>query len=84
MATLSYTFVSRCNGGGHFHVDVALNGGAAQRVTYSTDEVRASLGQLTDDERQAAALIILKLHFAGMTRNQMVAAFQSGPVEVTI
>lgn len=84
MATVDYTFVSRCNGGGHFVVDVSLNGGAAQRVTYATDVVRAPLSELTQDEREALSLLVAKLHFMGKTRAQMVTEFQAGPVTVTI
>ena len=84
MATLSYTFVSRCAGGGHFAVDVSLNGGASRRVVYTTDEVRAALSELTDDERERAALLIIKLHMAGKTRQQIVTEFNQGPITVTI
>ena len=84
MATLTYTFAGRCNGGGHVQLDIALNGGAAKRVTYTTDELRAPLAELTADERETLALLILKLHLAGRTRAQMVTEFQSGPVVVTI
>jgi hypothetical protein len=84
MATVSYTFVSRCAGGGHTVFDVSLNGGAANRVVYPTDEVRAALSTLTTEERQALALLILKVHLAGKTRAEIVTEFQAGPVTVTI
>lgn len=83
MATLSYTFVSRCVGGGHTALDISVNGGAANRVVYTTDEIRASLASLTAEEREAAALLILKLHMAGKTRAQIVTELGS-PVTVTI
>jgi hypothetical protein len=84
MATLTYTFVSRCGGGGHFAVDVSYNGGAAQRVVYTTDEVRAPLSELTQDERERLALLVIKVHQAGKTRQQIVTEFNQGPVTVTI
>lgn len=83
MATISYTFVDRCSGGGHVRLDVSFNGGAAQRIVYTTDEIRSSLASLTQDEREALALLILKVHMAGKTRAQIVTEFGS-PVTVTI
>lgn len=84
MPTLSYAFVSRCDGGGHVALDVTLNGGATRRAVYTTDEVRAPLSELTQDEREHLALLILKVHLAGKTRNQIANEFQAGPVVVTI
>jgi hypothetical protein len=84
MATVAYTFVDRCAGGGHTRFDVSVNGGAAQRTVYTTDEIRAALSELTADERERAALLILKLHFAGRTRQQIVTELNQGPVTVTI
>lgn len=83
MPTLDYTFVDRCSGGGHVRLDVSFNGGAAQRLVYTTDEVRAPLSALTQDERETLALLILKVHMAGKTRAQIVTEFGS-PVTVTI
>lgn len=84
MATLTYTFVSRCAGGGHTVFDVSYNGGAATRVAYTTDEMRAPLSELTQDERERFALLVAKVHFAGRTRNQIVTELNGGPVTVTI
>jgi hypothetical protein len=53
MATLTYTFVQRCAGGGHTTLDVSFNGGANNRVVYTTDEVREPLASLTQAEREA-------------------------------
>lgn len=84
MATVAYTFVDRCSGGGHTRLDVSFNGGAARRVVYDTDQIREPLANLTEDQREAAALLILKLHMLGKTRQQMVTEFNQGPVTVTI
>lgn len=84
MATLTYTFVDRCAGGGHTTIGVTLNALPTQNVVYTTDDIRASLASLTQDEREAAALIILKLHCAGKTRAQLVTEFGAGPVTVTL
>ena len=84
MATVSYTFVDRCAGGGHTRVDVSFNGGTAQRVVYTTDEINLSLASLTQDQRELLALLIIKVHMAGKTRAQMVTEFGAGPVTVTI
>lgn len=83
MATLAYTFVDRCSGGGHVRLDVSFNGGAAQRIVYTTDEIREPLSNLTQDQRETLALLVLKVHMAGKTRAQIVTEFQS-PVTVTI
>jgi hypothetical protein len=85
MATINYQLVGVCTGGGHAAVDVTLNGGATRRVVYTSDEIRAPLNQLTADEREALALLILKVHFAGMTRVQMRNALEApGGVTVTV
>jgi hypothetical protein len=84
MATVAYTFVSVCDGGGHTTLGVSLNGAAAQNVVYVTDDVRAPLSALTQDEREKLALLVLKVHCAGKTRAQISSEFQAGPVTVTI
>lgn len=84
MATITYTFVDRCAGGGHTRLDVSLNGGNTRRVVYTTDEIRAALSELTNEERETLALLILKVHMAGKTRAQIVSEFQAGPVTVTV
>ena len=84
MATVSYTFVDRCAGGGHTRLDVSLNGGAAKRTVYTTDEVRASLSELTNEDRETLALLILKVHMAGKTRQQIITEFNQGLVTVTV
>jgi hypothetical protein len=82
-ASLTYTFKRRCAGGGHFAVDVAFNGTLLGEYVYSTDEARAALSELTQNEREAAALLILKLRLQGLTRNQIVTLFNN-PVTVSI
>jgi hypothetical protein len=85
MPTLNYAFVNACAGGGHVRLDVTLNGGATRRIVYTTDEIRAPLSNLSTDERESLALLILKVHFAGMTRGQMSTALQApGGVDVVI
>jgi hypothetical protein len=82
--TITYSNPTRCQGGGHTALDVAVNGGATRRVVYATDEVRAPLSELTLDERETLALLILKVHFAGKSRAQIVTEVTAGPVVVTI
>jgi hypothetical protein len=87
MPTITYSNPTRCQGGGHTALDVSINGGATRRVVYPTDEVRAPLSELTLDERETLALLILKVHLAGKTRNQIINEFQAagaGGVVVTI
>jgi len=84
MATITYTFVSRCVGGGHTTFDVSVNGGPTQRIIYDTDDVRLPLSSLTSEQQDMLKLMILKAHMNGKTRAQMVTELQSGPVTVTI
>jgi len=84
MATITYTFVDRCSGGGHFRCDVSVNANPLGRFVYTTDEVREPLANVPQDVREAAALIIMKLHMQGKTRAQMVTELTAGPVTVTI
>lgn len=84
MATITYTFVDRCAGGGHTRLDVSVNGANTRRVVYDTDQVRAPLSELTNEEREALALLILKVHMAGKNRQQIVTEFNQGPVTVTV
>jgi hypothetical protein len=84
MAVITYEFVDRCEGGGHTRLDVSLNGGNTRRVVYTTDEVRAPLVDLTQDERETLALLVLKIHLAGKTRAEIVGKFQAGPVVVVV
>lgn len=84
MATLAFTFISVCAGGGHVTIDASYNAGAAKRLVYTTDDIRVPLSALTDDEKAQFALIALKIHFAGKTRAQIQTEFQAGPVTVTI
>lgn len=83
MAAITYTFVSRCAGGGHTRVDISINGGVSQRVVYDTDDIREPLSNLTADQRDLLKLLILKVHMAGKTRAQIVSEL-SNPITVTI
>jgi len=83
MATLTYTFISRCTGGGHTTFDISINAGTAQRITYTTDEFRAPLSALTQDEQDQLKLLILKVHMAGKSRTQIISELAT-PVTVTI
>lgn len=78
MATISYALDRVCAGGGHAHVSVSLNGGLSQHFAYTMDELRAPLSALTQDERELAALVIAKLHLAGMSKQQARNAIQAG------
>jgi hypothetical protein len=85
MAVVVYQFVSRCEGGGHFAVDVDINRGQwSKRIVYTTDEVRAPLSDMTQDERETLALLLVKLHLSGKSRAEIVNKFQDGPVTVVV
>lgn len=78
MATVAYALGATCSGGGHAHVDVSVNGMAPMRFTYTVDELRAPLSDLAQEERERVALVIAKLHLAGLTRAQARIALQAG------
>jgi hypothetical protein len=82
--TITYSNPTRCQGGGHTAFDVAINGGAAKRTVFTTDEIRAPLSGLTAEEQETLKLLILKVHFAGKSRAQIVTEVTAGPVVVTI
>jgi hypothetical protein len=84
MATITYIFVDRCAGGGHTRLDVSVNGGAAQRIVYDTDDIRSPLSNLTQDQQDTLKLLILKVHMNGKTRAQIVTELNAGPVTVTV
>lgn len=84
MATLSFTFISRCAGGGHTAFDVSTNAGPPERIVYDTDDIRRPLSELTEDQRSMLKLLILKVHMSGKTRAQIITELNAGPVTVTI
>lgn len=83
MATITYTFVSRCAGGDHVTFDVAVNGGPTQRITYDIDDLRKPLSEIPDEIVDVLKQLVLRVHVAGKTRAQLVTEFGS-PVTVTI
>lgn len=84
MATITYTFNHRCGGGGHTALDVSFNAGPSQQFIFMTDDVRAPLSELSDDDIERSLKLILRIHLAGKTRAQIATEFQAGPVTVTI
>lgn len=84
MATVSYTFVRRCEGGGHTVLDVSVNGNPAERIVYDTDDLRRPLSDLSQERQDTLKLLILNAHLTGKTRAQIVTEFNAGPVTVTI
>lgn len=78
MATVAYTFSNACASGGHIALNISINGGAARRVEYTTDEVRSPLSALTAEERENLFLLILKMRLAGLTRAQARAVVEAG------
>ena len=83
-ASVGYTFRRRCDGGGHFVLGVSFNGVALGDYVYTTDEVRAPLSELTQEERELVARVILRLRLQGMTRAEINTLFQAGPVVIQI
>ena len=84
MAEISSTFVRRCAGGAHTVLAHSINSGPSFEVTYQTDLLRAPLSQFTTEERDLFLMLLLKVHFAGRTFQQVVNEFNAGPVVVTI
>ena len=83
MATIEYTFVSRCAGGGHTLFDITVNGGNTQRVVFDTDDIRRPLSELTQEQREKLQELILRVHMAGKTRAQIITELNN-PMTVTI
>lgn len=75
MATIAFTLISVCSGGEHATIGVSLNGGAVQEVHYGLDEIRTAL---TEEQRDAATLVLTKLATQGLTRAQARTKFQNG------
>lgn len=84
MPTVTYEYRGRCEGGGHFLVDVSLEAGPKHRAVYTTDEVRAPLSEILGEEWERFALALMRIHMSGKTRQQMLAEFQAGPVVVVV
>jgi hypothetical protein len=78
VATIFYQFDAQCAGGGHTDVMISINSGPLQERQFMTDEIRAPLSQLTEEERDNLLLSIAKVHFAGKTRAQVRAELEAG------
>jgi hypothetical protein len=83
MATITYTFVRRCDGGAHTVFDITINGINPQRVVYDNDALGEPLSQMPPDARTALQMGILRIHMAGKTRAQIQTEL-ANPVTVTI
>lgn len=83
MATITFTRISVCAAGDHVTIDVSFNGGASKRGVFDIDDLRQALSILTPEEQEAFAKLVLRVHIAGKTRNQITTEFNS-PVTVTI
>lgn len=65
--------------------DVSFNGGAVRSVTFDIDDLRQPFSSFTQDQLDAAILLILKAHIAGMSRAQAGSSFPADtPVVVTL
>ncbi len=84
MATVTYSNFARCSGGGHTSVDISINGGPTRHAVYDTDDLRDPLSNLTQEQQILLTQLILKVHFAGKTRQQILTETNAGPVVVTI
>lgn len=83
MATITYTRIAICAGGCHVTMDVAFNGGVAQRQIFDIDLMRQPFSSFEQSELDTAKLLILKAHIGGKTRTQIASEFQPG-VAVTV
>jgi hypothetical protein len=74
-----------CAGGEHAHVTVTLPGGATRTYQFLVSDVRKPLAQFSEEELATGALLVGKLHFAGMTANQVRNALEAvGGVDLVI
>lgn len=80
MTTVAFMLDRACEGAGHVHMDVTVNSGEVQHLTFMVDELRSPL---TLGEGATIVLTLMKLHLLGMTRAQARASLQAGFV-VTI
>lgn len=78
MPTINYTFVSRCGGGCHVVMDVAVDGGNPRRVVWDIDDIRGALANKTPESREILAREILGVRLHGLTRAEITNAFQAG------
>ena len=78
MATISFILDTACAGGGHAHVDMSLNGGAAQHISVTMDDLRQPLSDMTDEQRETVAVFLMRLKLTGLTRAQVRTALQNG------
>ena len=83
MATITYTFVRRCDGGAHTVFDILINNPNPERVVYDNDELGEPLSQMPPDNRTLLQMGILRIHMAGKTRAQIQTEL-ANPVTVTI
>lgn len=80
---VTYTHISTCPGGDHVTMDVKVNSGATQRITYDIDEVRKPLSDLTEDQADRLKELLFRVHIANRTRPQLVTEF-ANPVVIPI
>lgn len=82
---IGFAFDHVCDGGGHVELDISFNGSAPHSVVYAVDEIREPLSSLTEEQREQAALLILKLRSAGKSRAQVQAELTApGGIVVTV
>lgn len=64
-----------CAGGEHVAITVQKDGGAIRTFLYTATDL---LDQLTDEQLETAALVVLRMHCQGMTRLQARNELQAG------
>ena len=78
MTTIVIQLVDTCAGGGHFHLDATLDGGATKHFGVDIDEVDEFRNGLTAEDYDTALGVILKMYSKGKTRLQVRNALLAG------
>ena len=66
---------SLCAGTGHIGINVTVNASPTFTRTYEVDEL---LSPITEDEKDAAIKVVLRMHFKGITKAAANAALIAG------
>lgn len=72
---ISVSLKRACASGGHATVGVIVDGGAEQIYEIDVDDIRTNI---QEDEREATLQKLLRLSFAGLTRQQARTKAQNG------
>jgi cell division GTPase FtsZ len=79
--TVTFSNPSVCAGGDHVTITVQAGAGQARTFTYLMPQITQAM---SEDDIETIALGLLRLHFRGRTRAQIVSEFQAGGGSVAV